>query len=147
VVQPNVINIIKDGSTIGRNAGAAAVIIRDDTFLHQSMCRLHDRSFSILAGKVTILRTLEQIQNIQLAEDAEKIVVVNREIKVTLDTLRNRNKHYTLVGNVRKEIKRLEDQQWRIHFKWFKSHVGIQGNEVADRLAKEVAMDDIGELV
>ena len=28
-----------------------------------------------------------------------------------------------------------------------KAHVGIQGNEMADRLAKKAAMDDIGELV
>jgi len=36
------------------------------------------------------------------AEDAEKIVVVNTDSKVTLDTLQNRNKHYILIGNKRK---------------------------------------------
>jgi len=47
--------------------------------------------------------------NLQLAENAEKIAVVNTESKVTLDTLQNRNKHYILIENIRKEIKRLED--------------------------------------
>jgi len=32
-------------------------------------------------------------------------------------------------------------------FNWVKAHVGMQGNEMADRLAKMAATDDIGELV
>ena len=32
-------------------------------------------------------------------------------------------------------------------FNWVKAHVGIQGNEMADRLAKKAATEDIGELV
>ena len=73
--------------------------------------------------------------------------MVNTDSKVTLDTLQNRNKHYILIGNMRKEIKRLEDQQWTVLLDWVKAHVGIQGNEMADRLAKKVSTDDIGELV
>ena len=42
--------------------------------------------------------------------------MVNTDSKVTLDTLKKRNKHYRLIGNIRKEIKRLEDQQWTAFF-------------------------------
>jgi len=73
--------------------------------------------------------------------------MVNTDSKVTLDTLQNRNKHYILIGNMRKEIKRLEDQQWTVLLDWVKAHVGIQGNEMAERLAKKAATDYIGELV
>jgi len=51
---------------------------------------------------------MEQIQNLQLEKYAEKLVLVNREINVTLDTLQNRNKHYILIGNVMKKIKMLK---------------------------------------
>ena len=43
----------------------------------------------------SILRALEQIPNLQLAEDAEKIAVVNTDSKVTLDTLQNKKKNTT----------------------------------------------------
>ena len=39
----NVINIFTDSSKIAGKVGAAAVIIKDDTVLHQSKYRLHDR--------------------------------------------------------------------------------------------------------
>jgi len=35
----------------------------------------------------TILKALEHIQNLQLTEDAEKIVLVNTDSKITLATL------------------------------------------------------------
>ena len=66
---------------------------------------------------------------------------------MTLDILQNRNKHYLLIENIRKEIKRLEDLRWTLFFNWVKAHVGIQGNEMADRLAKKAATEGIGEIV
>jgi hypothetical protein len=94
---------------------------------------------------VAILKALEQIQNLQLTEDEEKITVVNTDSKVALDMLRNRNKHYIIIEDIRKEIKRLEELQWTVFFNWVKAHVRTQGNEMADRLAKKAAMEDIGE--
>ena len=119
----NVINIFTKGSKIWGKVGAAAVIIKDDITLQQSKYKLHERErwSNNEAEWVAILRALEQIQNLQLAEDAEKIVVVNTDSKVKLDRLQNRNKHYILTGNIRKEIKRLEDQQWTVFFNWVKA--------------------------
>ena len=73
--------------------------------------------------------------------------MVNTDSKVTLDTLKNRNKHSTITENIRKEIKKLEDLEWTVLFRWVKAHTEIQGNETADRLAKEAATEGTGEIV
>jgi ribonuclease HI len=96
---------------------------------------------------VAILKALQQIQKLQLTKDAEKIAVVNTDNKVTLDTLRNRNKHYVIIEDIRKEINKLEELRWTVFFNWAKAHVGTQGNELADRLAKKAATEYIGEIV
>jgi len=101
----NVINIFTDGSKIGGKVGATAVIIKDDINLHQSTFKLHERCSNNQAEQAAILRALEQIQNLQLAEDAVKIAVVNTDSKVTLDALQNRNKHYILKESIRKETR------------------------------------------
>ena len=143
----NVISIFTDGNKIRGKVGAAAVIIKDDMVPHQSKFKLHESCSNNQAEQVAILRALEQIQHLLLMEDAEKIAVVNTDSKVTVDTLQNRNKHYVLIENIRKEIKRLEDLQWTVFFNWVNAHVGIQGNKMADRLAKKAATEDIGEIV
>ena len=37
------------------------------------------------------------------------------------------------------KVSTLEGSEWKIEFSWVKVHVGIYGNEIADRLAKEAA--------
>ena len=50
--------------------------------------------------------------------------------------------HGFIIKKIRSRIRQLTEQNWAIHFKWVKAHIGIEGNETADKLAKEAAKED-----
>jgi ribonuclease HI len=58
---------------------------------------------------------------------------------MTLDSLTNNTNHTFLIEEIRKKLAEMRTIKWTIEFCWVKAHVGIQGNEFADTLAKEAA--------
>jgi len=58
---------------------------------------------------------------------------------MTLDSLKNNTNHTFLIEEIRKKLAEMRTTNWTIEFCWVKAHVGIQGNELADTLAKEAA--------
>jgi hypothetical protein len=62
--------------------------------------------------------------------------------RVVIDSLKNHAMHGFLIEKIRNKIRQLSTQNWTIHFRWVKVHIGIEGNKAADRLAKEAAHDE-----
>ena len=50
-----------------------------------------------------------------------------------------------MVQQIREGVRRLEKDNWTIHFTWVKAHNGKVGNELADQLAKKAANSIAGE--
>ena len=68
--------------------------------------------------------------------NALRTAVIHTDSKITLDAIRNAKHHNHLVEEIRKRTANLNKKKWKIEFKWVKAHVGIYGNEIADRLAE-----------
>jgi ribonuclease HI len=58
---------------------------------------------------------------------------------MTLHSLKNSNIHTFFIEDLRRRLTQMKKLDWKIQFSWVKAHVGIQGNELADTLAKEAA--------
>jgi len=88
------------------------------------------------AEELAILKALEIIQYL---DTDERTVQILTDSRITLDSLKNRKNHTHLIEQIRKQVIELENHKWTVEFNWIKAHAGHQGNELADRLAKEAA--------
>jgi ribonuclease HI len=67
----------------------------------------------------------------------DKAVTVHTGSMTTLDSLNNTNIHTFLTEEIRQIVHELETKEWKIRFRWVKTHAGTSGNDLAFKLAKE----------
>jgi hypothetical protein len=70
-----------------------------------------------------------------------KTVAIYTDSQTTLSSLTNSKIHTSLIDKIRLKVEKLEQTAWTIRFRWVRAHIRIQGNELADTLAKEATLD------
>jgi ribonuclease HI len=91
-----------------------------------------------IRSQITTL-ILEAIESPHNKAINPRTAAIFTDSRVTLDSLRNVNNHAYLVEEIRKKVACLVSYEWKITVSWVKAHVGIYGNELAYRRAKEAA--------
>jgi ribonuclease HI len=133
------IEVYTDGSksTSGVGSGIAIFINKHLTF--QLKYNVAERCSNNQAEQLAIAKVLEKIQDLSHLQENHRSVAIHTDSRTTLDAIANPRKHQSLVEQIRDEIRRLENDNWTIHFTWVKAHNDNYGNELADQLAKEAA--------
>jgi ribonuclease HI len=126
-----------DGNKCEQGVGSGAAIFIGKETVAQFRLKLDSRCSNNQAEQLAIIKALEAIESIDTTENSPRTTIFTD--RITLDSLQNSNKHKYLIEEIRKRVATLQGSKWKVEFSWVKAHVGICGNEIADRLAKEEA--------
>ncbi|XP_067141829.1 uncharacterized protein [Centruroides vittatus] len=127
------IEIYTDGSKVENRVGASFIVIKDKEEIHQAQYRLDDRCSVYQAELFAILQSIKWI----LSTSVSVPVIINTDSQAAIYTLRQ----FTDKNIMAMEVKSIiEEHDLKIKVRWVKAHIGIEGNERADALAKEATL-------
>jgi ribonuclease HI len=116
--------------------GSGVVIYVQNRLTHQMKYKLHEKCSNNQAEQMAILKALQAIDTIKI-NNTPRTVKINTDSRITLESLKNTKNRNHLIESIRKQTIALEKENWNIEYAWIKAHAGNDGNELADKLAKE----------
>jgi ribonuclease HI len=127
-----------DGSKHNQGVGSGVVIFKGSEMVGKLKLKLDNRC----SNNQAILKALKATELLNRHSINPCTATIFTDSRVSLDSLHNPNNHAILVEEIRKKVASLERSEWKITFSWVEAHIGIYGNELADRLAKEAAQSE-----
>ena len=140
------IEVYTDDSKSPSRVGSGITIFINKHLMFQLRYKLKERCSNNQAEQLAIAKALEKIKNFSHLQGHKRSVAIHTDRKITLDAIANPRNHQNLVEQIRDEIRRLETDNWTVHFTWMKAHNDNYGNELADKLAKEAVSRSEAEI-
>lgn len=129
------IRIFTDGSKIEDKVGAAISVWNREA---------ETKAIKLAMPYFCTVYQAELLALCKAAEEIEKRTDITFGIfsdsMSALQTIININSPHPLAIKTRKILKKCKDQNKRVSLFWIKAHIGLEGNERADELAKEAAL-------
>ena len=125
---PDHYHIYTDGSKQGKNVGCAAISQKKETLKR-------------LPNEVSIYSAETTAIDLAMNHKASKFIIYT-DSKSVLLALQNRDTSSPLITKLLKKLNTLSKNN-NIIFTWIPSHIGIQGNEKADKAAKKALQIDM----
>ena len=136
------IQMFTESSKSKHGVGAGLAIFIQGKLAHQSRYTLHNRCSNNQAEQLAIVKAFDKLGKLHINYNIPKTATVHTDSRITLQSLKNAKNHNYLIEEFRKIAVALKKHSWTIAFTWIKAHVGIYGNELADRLVKEATRKD-----
>ena len=141
-----IIDAYTDGSKTRHGIGSGVALYIGTDLALQERFKLDNRCSNNQAEQLAIIKAVEAIKKIEVTE-APRIATIFTDSRISIDSIRITRNHSHTIEEIRKKMTSLERANWNIELSWVKAHVGIVGNELADRLAKDAANDSNAKVV
>jgi ribonuclease HI len=106
------IRVNTDGSKSEHGVGSGIATFTDSKLIDRKKYKLNERCSNDQAEQWAILKALE---NLQFLEINARTVLISKDSRIKLESLRNRKNHAYLIEKIRKKVIELENQNWKIN--------------------------------
>jgi len=101
------------------------------------MNKMDKRCNNNQAEVFAIFKALEYVQT-DVENEVVNVTNVYKVSRTPLESLHNINKHTLFTEKIRPKLQEMGSRSWTTRFRWTTTHAGTTGNELTDKLAKEV---------
>ena len=135
---PSQINVFTDGSKTKQGAGSGYIIMEGKNTILQTQSINLTGEASIFQAELIAIQ--EAARYLRLNEDTQGMYI--KFFSGSQAALKSNHSKAQTVKNTQDALNVLAEQAKLVHLTWIKAHIGLNGNELADKYAKLGTVDE-----